>query len=101
MYFFLKGRFIALININHTYKLQKCCLINQFTAVSLQLHVGEFDLEKNHGSDNHYTIHKNTATNGWNYNKRCLMRLWMYFLYRCWKSTIEQSPIVGRGGFNG
>jgi hypothetical protein len=42
---FLK-RFIALININHTCKLQNCSLINQFTTVSLQLHVGEFDLAK-------------------------------------------------------
>jgi hypothetical protein len=42
---FLKG-FIALININHTCELQNCSSINQFTAVSLQLHVGEFDLAK-------------------------------------------------------
>jgi hypothetical protein len=43
--FFKKG-FIALININHTCKLQNCSLINKFTTVSLQLHVGEFNLAK-------------------------------------------------------
>jgi hypothetical protein len=45
--FFLKKEgFIALININHTCKLQNCSLINQFTTVSLQLLVGEFNLAK-------------------------------------------------------
>jgi hypothetical protein len=43
---FFKGGFIALININHTCKLQNCSLINQFTTVSLQLHAGEFNLAK-------------------------------------------------------
>jgi hypothetical protein len=40
----VKKRFIALLNINHTCKLQNCSLINQFTTVSLQLHVGETEM---------------------------------------------------------
>jgi hypothetical protein len=43
---FFKRGFIALINVNHTCKLQNCFLINQFTTVSLQLHVYEFNLAK-------------------------------------------------------
>jgi hypothetical protein len=43
--FFLKKKGIYCSdNINHTCKLQNCSLINQFTTVSLQLHVGESDL---------------------------------------------------------
>jgi hypothetical protein len=86
---FLKG-FIALLNINHTCKLQNCSLINQFTTVSLQLHLGESDLAKITAvKTNTQYIKKNTAVTGWNYNRRCLVRLWMYVLYRCWRSTIE------------
>jgi hypothetical protein len=97
-YFFLKG-FIALININHTCKLQNCSLINQFTTISLHMHVGEFDLAKITAVKTITQYTKNTAATGWNYNRRCLVRLWLYFLYRCWRSTIEQSPICWTRGF--
>jgi hypothetical protein len=88
-YVFFKGGISALININHTCKLQNCSLINQFTTVSLQLRVGEFNLAKITAVKSITQDTKNTAATGWNYNRRCLVRLWMYFLYRCWRSTIE------------
>jgi hypothetical protein len=85
---FLKG-FIALININHTCKLQNCSLTNQFTTVSLQMHVGEFDLAKISAVKNITQYTKNTAATGWNYSRRCLVRFLVYFLYRCWRSTMQ------------
>jgi hypothetical protein len=62
-WFFLNG-FIALININHTCKLQNCSLINQFTTVSLQLHAGEFDLAKITAVKTNTQYTKNTAATG-------------------------------------
>jgi hypothetical protein len=63
MFFFKE--FIALININHTCKLQNDSLINQFTTVSLQLHVGEFDLAKITAVKTITQYTKNTAATGW------------------------------------
>jgi hypothetical protein len=58
-----KRGFIALLNINHTCKLQNCSLINQFTTVSLQLHVGEFNLGKITAVETITQYTKNIAAN--------------------------------------
>jgi hypothetical protein len=78
-------------------------LINQFTTVSLQLHVGEFDLAKITAVKTIKQYTKNTAATGWNYNRRCLVRLWMYFFvpmlevdYRVVSDLLDEGVLVDR-----